>query len=223
MRMPNVVVPFSRMEEAFKRDPARYHEAIDRGATEAAEGDPVRKAEYLASWNNAMNLLRLEDTGSAVMATARDDVASRIQTALVESAIDQDRLNEVRTIPSSAPEASQGAKLFEVKFDNDDWWGWLSMAWKFVFRPKAHAWMPPQEIADALDDNAVLAIFSDWGTGLYGAPAIARSVAQLPRCDVCLHLGDTYYSGSDREIGERLVKDWPPMSAKTVSRTLNGN
>jgi hypothetical protein len=224
--MPNqVILQFSRMQEAFLRDPARYHEAIDRGATEAADGDPVRKAEYLASWNNAMNLLRLEDTGSTVMAAARDDVASRIQTALVESAIDGDRLNEVRTIPivGTATKESAAARLFEVKFDNDDWWGWLSMAWKFVFRLKAHPWIPPLETADDFADDAVLAIFSDWGTGLYGAPAISRSIAQLPRCDVCLHLGDTYYSGSDREISERLVGDWPPMSAKTVSRTLNGN
>lgn len=220
--MPKVVVPFSQMQAGFDRDPARYHDAIDRGATEAANGDPVLKAQYIASWNNAMNLLRREDTGTTVMATAQDDVASRIQTALVESAVDQNRLNEVRTVPS-AQSASEGASLFEVKFDNDDWWGWLSMAWKFVFRPQVHDWVAPEERAESLDKDAVIAIFSDWGTGLYGAPAISRAIPKLARCDVALHLGDTYYSGSDREIKDRLVGDWPPVSAKTVSRTLNGN
>jgi hypothetical protein len=224
--MPNqVILQYSRMQEAFQRNPARYHEAIDRGATEAADGDADRKAEYLAAWNNAMNLLRLEDTGSTVMATARDDVASRIQTALVESAIRQDRLSELRTIrPAGLLAAdSPSAGLFEVKFDNDDWWGWLSMAWKFVFRPKAHDWMVPQETADRIEDDAVIALFSDWGTGLYGAPRISGSIAQMERCDVCLHLGDTYYSGSDREISERLVADWPAVRSETTSRALNGN
>jgi hypothetical protein len=224
--VPNqVVVPFAQMQEAFARDPARYHEAIDRGATEAAGGDPVLKAQYLAAWNNAMSLLRMEDTGSTVMATAQDDVAARIQTALVDSALNQNRMNVVRNIrrPRSGAAESESAELFEVKFDNDDWWGWLSMAWKLIFRPKKHEWAAPPESAESIDDNAVIAIFSDWGTGLYGAPHIANSVSRLERCDICLHLGDTYYSGSEREIQDRLVADWPHLSLKAVSRTLNGN
>ena len=41
--MPEVVIPFARMEDAFNRDPTRYHEAIEPGAAEAAEGDPTRR------------------------------------------------------------------------------------------------------------------------------------------------------------------------------------
>ena len=224
--MPNqVVVPFSSMEDAFNRDPARYYAAIDRGAAEAAGNDPVLKAKYLASWNNAMSLLRMEDTGNSVMSSAQDDVASRIQTALVDSAINGNRLDAVpitRPVVQSAG-GPPPPTVFEVKFDNDDWWGWLSMAWKLVFRPQRHAWIAPPEDSEEIEDDAVIAIFSDWGTGLYGAPHIATSISQLKRCDVALHLGDTYYSGSDREIQERLVADWPRVSSKSVSRTLNGN
>ena len=223
--VPNqVIVPFASMQEAFDRDPARYHEAIDRGAAEAAENDPILKAKYLASWNNAMGLLRLEDTGNTVMSSAQDDVASRIQTALVDSAITGNRLDAVRTTRVATSAVGLAAPtVFEVKFDNDDWWGWLSMAWKLIFRPGRHPWIAPLEVAETIEDDAVIAVFSDWGTGLYGAPHIARSISQLKRCDVALHLGDTYYSGSDREIRERLVGDWPQVSAKTLSRTLNGN
>src|SRR5579862_1013884 len=125
--------------------------------------------------------------------------------------------------PSHVRTGGFSPMVFEVKFDNDDWWGWLSMAWKLVFSPQRHAWIAPPEGTESIDDDAVIAIFSDWGTGLYGAPPIAVSISQLKRCDVALHLGDTYYSGSDREIQERLIADWPRVSAKTVSRTLNGN
>ena len=224
--MPNqVVIPFTSMQEAFSRDPARYYEVIDRGAAETAGNDPILKAKYLASWNNAMSLLRREDTGTTVMSSAEDDVASRIQTLLVDSAITGNRLDSVRTTPSTftTGEGLPAPTVFEVKFDNEDWWGWLSMAWKLVFRPARHPWIAPSEAAEGIDDNAVIAVFSDWGTGLYGAPHIATSISKLKRCDLALHLGDTYYSGSDREIQERLVADWPKRSPKTVSRTLNGN
>ncbi|NDU91856.1 MAG: hypothetical protein G3I10_04505 [Ferrovum sp.] len=218
-----IVVPFSRMQEAFDRDPVRYHEAIDEAASEAAGGDPTLKAEDIASWNKAMNLLRLEDTGSAVMATAQDDVASRIQTALVETAVTKDRLRALRTFSTPiVGNALQTSTLYEVQFDEDDWWGWLSMAWKLIFRPAKHAWIPPSEAPEKIEDDAILAIFSDWGTGLYGAPHIAHT-SQLDRCDVCLHLGDTYYSGSNNEIHNRLISAWPSVSEKTVNRTLNGN
>src|SRR5580704_11100995 len=127
-----VIVRFAQMQAAFDRDPARYHEAIERGATEAANGDPNLKAKYLASWNNAMNLLRMEDTGTTVMAAAQDDVASRIQTALVDSAIADNRLQSIRGGRADRLGA-KSVELFEVKFDNDDWFGWLSMAWKLIF------------------------------------------------------------------------------------------
>jgi hypothetical protein len=45
----------------------------------------------------------------------------------------------------------------------------------------------------------------------------------MDRCDVVLHLGDTYYSGADDEITGRLVGDWPTRDGRTVNRSLNGN
>jgi hypothetical protein len=219
-----IVVPFARMEEAFDHDPARYQKALDQLASEAANGDSVLKAQYLASWNTAINSLRKEDTGSAVMASAQNDLASRIQTSLVDFAKAGKHLSLLRAAPDTAAAKSlRAGSLFEVKFDKDDWWGWLSIAWKLVHPPAKSPWIAPSEAPETFLDDAVIAVFSDWGTGLYGAPYIANSVASLIRCDVCLHMGDTYYSGSDQEIRERLLHFWPRVSTKTASRTLNGN
>ena len=52
-------------------------------------------------------------------------------------------------------------------------------------------------------------LFADWGTGLYGAPAIARSIEGLDHCEVVLDLGDTYYSREDDEIRDRLIGTRP--------------
>ena len=60
-----------------------------------------------------------------------------------------------------------------------------------------------------IPDNARIALFADRGTGLYGAPAITKCIEGLDRCDVVLHLGDTYYSGQDDEIRDRLIGNWP--------------
>ena len=49
-----------------------------------------------------------------------------------------------------------------------------------------------------------------------------RSLNSLDAMSPCI-FGDTYYSGPDRETKERLIADWPRVSSKTVSRTLNGN
>ncbi len=67
------------------------------------------------------------------------------------------------------------------------------------------------------------AVFGDWGTGLYGAPVLARTIAADKRnFQILLHLGDTYYSGDNDEIRERLLTVWPNVPG-AVNRTLNGS
>lgn len=90
------------------------------------------------------------------------------------------------------------------------------------FQAKAE-WVAPPPVPQTIADNARIALFADWGTGLYGAPAIARSIEGLDRCEVLLHLGDTYYSGEDDEIRDRLIGTWPKRPAGTLNRALNGN
>ena len=94
---------------------------------------------------------------------------------------------------------------------------------ELIFKPPKAAWIEPSPVPEPIPDDARIAVFGDWGTGLYGAPAIAQSIVGLDRCDVVLHVGDTYYSGEDTEVHDRLVGDWPKRPAPTVNRSLNGN
>ena len=53
---------------------------------------------------------------------------------------------------------------------------------------------PASPVPDALPEVARAAIVGDWGTGMYGAPAIARAIRDDPDpFAVLMHLGDVYY------------------------------
>jgi len=65
-------------------------------------------------------------------------------------------------------------------------------------------------------------MLADWGSGLYGAPVSAISIAAGGPWDLLVHLGDVYYSGTVGETRQRFSDLWPGASA-TVSRGLNGN
>ena len=97
------------------------------------------------------------------------------------------------------------------------------MSWKLIFKPEKHAWVAPSPEPEPIADDARIAVFADWATGLYGAPTILKSIRQMDRRDVALRLGDTYYSGADDEIHDRLVGDWPLRNGNTKNRSLNGN
>src|SRR5216684_4276495 len=118
---------------------------------------------------------------------------------------------------------SESEPTVEVKFDNNDLLGWLGTGLRILFDTDLQPWIAPPEIPETIADDARIVVFGDWGTGMYGAPIIRNTIVnKLTRCDVALHLGDTYYSGADDEIERRLVGDWP-LRANTVNRALNGN
>jgi len=221
-----VIVQPAAFQEAYQRDPGRLDETVDRSIDKAVgENESLQRARLVAAWNNAMGEFHGSDKGRFVMSSPQNGIASRLQTLLVQKSKEKGYVQQVK--PAETVSTPNGdvyfPEILEVKFDNDDWWGWLSMSWKLIFKPTKHDWVEPPTRPEEIEDDAKIAIFSDWGSGLYGAPPIANSVAKLDRCDVALHLGDTYYSGSDDEIRDRLVGDWPKCSSKTVSRTLNGN
>jgi hypothetical protein len=223
-----IIVRQQALQESVNKQEAVYNEAVDKGTDKAATDesglDPYQKARFLAAWNYAMGDLDDANPGSTLMTTAQNGVASRIQTALVEYAASNNHLQLVRpaTTLSSGSDAVQMAELLEVKFDNFDWLGWMGMAYLFVFKPDNATWQAPPIVPDTIATDSVIAVFGDWGTGLYGAPFIANQIKKLNRCDVALHLGDTYYAGRGNEITKRLIGDWPTRD-KTINRTLNGN
>jgi Calcineurin-like phosphoesterase len=223
--MDRVIVPYASIEEAFDRDSSRIEEAVHAAADKAANGDPAKRADYIARWNAAMSAMERDDHGEEVMSSPRDPLASRLQSVLARQATQEDKVRTVQpAMQLDTPVATIDApQIRQVKFDNADLAGWIGMAWKLIFRPERAPWKTPPTTPETLADDARIAVFSDWATGLYGAPEIGRSIEKMSRCDVVLHLGDTYYSGADDEVQDRLVGSWPRRPSPTVNRALNGN
>jgi hypothetical protein len=227
------VVPYETFLEAFRKDPGQLHDAVQAATSKAAAGDPQAQQKMVAAWNQAMSelsksaqrVLAMGDKGAAILHTPPNELAARIQTLLLTQATAAGKLGTLQ--PSQVIKTPDGdsftpAVLF-VKFDNADVIGWVSMVPELIFKPPKAAWIDPPPVPETIPDDAQIAVFADWGTGLYGAPAIAQTIAGLDRCDVALHLGDTYYSGAESEVHDRLVGDWPKRSAATRNRALNGN
>jgi hypothetical protein len=209
------------------------HSAVEAAAGQAAGGDPAEQQRLIAAWHNAVGLLSQDAKpilkkglqGNAILHTPQNDMASRLQTLLAKQAT---AAGQVQTVePPQTIEIPTGNSftlgVLSVKFDNADIAGWLQVAPELIFKPPKADWIEPPPVPQPIADNARIALFADWGTGLYGAPAINKCIENLDRCDVVLHLGDTYYSGEGDEIRDRLVGNWPKRPAGTINRSLNGN
>lgn len=227
------VVPYSTFQEAFQKDPAQVHDAVQAATAAAAGGDPALQQQMLADWhtavgelsNSAKPVLAMGAKGASILHTPQNDVASRLQSLLLNQATAAGQvgsLQPAQVVKTPEGESFAPGVLF-VKFDDADLAGWLRMAPELIFKPSKAKWVTPSGVAETIPDDARIAVFGDWATGLYGAPAIAQTISSLDRCDVVLHVGDTYYSGETNEVHSRLVGDWPKRPAGTLKRSLNGN
>ena len=64
-----------------------------------------------------------------------------------------------------------------------------------------------------------------WGTGARTCMARRLSAASIEATgtyELLLHLGDIYYSGTEKEAQQRFIDAWPETAGK-MSRALNGN
>src|ERR1035441_1984050 len=229
----HTVVAYATFQEAFQKNPGQLHDAVQAATATAAAGDPVAQQRMVADWhtalgelaNNAKPVMAMGHGGATVMQTPQNELAARLQTLLVKQATaagNVGTLQPAQTVQTPNGDSFAPGVLF-VKFDNDDLAGWLSMAPELLFKPPKAAWIDPPAVPEPIPDDAQIALFGDWGTGLYGAPAISQTIVGLDRCDVVLHVGDTYYSGEESEVHARLVGDWPKRPTATLNRSLNGN
>ena len=221
----NIVVSYAHIQEVYEQNPDQFQQSVYQSADKAADGDATERTRLLADWNEGLAALRQEPSLKGVMSTPRNAIASRLQTLLAAQAAhavqagNVGKLSVIRPAQSIVTDSgvqSAVPAVQEVKFDNEDLGGWLGVAWKFVFKPEVHPWIAPPVAPQTIADDASIALFSDWGTGLYGAPVIAQSIVKLDRCNVVLHLGDTYYSGASLEIANRLLGDWPIRGGNNV-------
>jgi hypothetical protein len=116
-------------------------------------------------------------------------------------------------------------------------WVWLSDP-RWVFSLAHKLWRDatdnfasfvaePQTVT--FENDARIFLFGDWGSGLDRAVRVADQIKKEMarsgrRQNIVVHLGDVYYSGTEREVKRRLLEPWPVDSpATTLSFTLAGN
>jgi Calcineurin-like phosphoesterase len=172
----------------------------------------LERGKLIAGLNNAIGELRDSEKVRGVLNTPQNRYASLLQTMIVENATD------------AAPIA--GFETLEAKFDTHDWIGWLGTFWEMVKHTPKFTWPDVVEGVERVSqfkDGARIAVFGDWGTGLYGAPHIAKHIEDdRDRVDVVMHLGDVYYSGKSDEFKSRFTAFWPKRTG-ALNRALNGN
>lgn len=199
----------------------------DRIVTFASLRPPARTAESLAStdltfedrlrverYYQIMERLRQEtlEVGEGLMITAPDAEVSQVQSELARQA------SEFRSLGSGGQEVKFGTGV-----TGGDWFGWLFSLMDHVGENNAHPIVRPRNTRRAsISDTATIAVTADWGTGLYGAPKIARQIAAVGSYDLLVHLGDIYYSGTKEEVQSRFLDQWPVAAGKR-SIAVNGN
>ncbi len=189
--------------------------ALEVQSPELAELGVESKADLMgfwSEWNEALQSLdeATEEAEAGVMVAPQNRIASILQSQLA----------------AEGGEASLNQPLnaggLEVKFGKDDWWGWFKSVFKWN-KTDRHPLVRPTDATPGKIDNQVrIAVFGDWATNLYGAPEIAKSIKKDGDFQVVMHLGDVYYSGTNKEAAERLLAPWPHVDG-AISRTLNAN
>ena len=189
------------------------HKSVSEQKVKEAVDDPVEQAMLVAGINNALIEIADNEDNPDVLSSPPSAIASQLQSFLAERAIIEDK-PVARQLPGGAEQA---------KFDSNDWLGWAKsfFSWASGITPAKWLTAPPDPLA--MTDDARVALFADWGTGLYGAPACAKCISgsSKPFTHV-IHLGDVYYSGTEKEIDERLIGFWPNV-AGARSFACNGN
>ena len=181
-------------------------------AVKRSELEPVRQALALNRYARILEKLQKETAASDpdVMVTVQDREASLLQSRVASEGTETDKL------PAGGEEVKFGDRL-------EDLFGWALSLLDWVDRTEAHELVRPASIVvDPLPGLCRIAMLADWGTGLYGAPVSAQSIAETGSWDLLMHLGDVYYSGTEEETNKRFLERWP-IHAGTVSRAINGN
>jgi hypothetical protein len=204
-----IIVTFGEIERLFTSQ-----EAIEPLAEVAREESALETAQVMAAVGNVLRRLRRaeEKGGAPVLSTADHGPSARLQSLVASGEHGGLKLSPLPT----------GG--LEAKFDTGDWSGWAQVAWAKLKNPTKHRLLRPRKAqAEPFPAEGRVAVLGDWGTGLYGAPLIARAISQdAQNFALVLHLGDVYYSGTTDEIETRFLAGWPARPG-ALSRALNSN
>jgi hypothetical protein len=175
------------------------------------DNDLMTFAQFIAGLNQAEVQLRVVEHHTDVLTTLEDPLASAAQSYLAELA---------ETTGHVTPLAAGGE---EATYDDKDYLGWARILYDALGTLMIPSWRVPSDVPDRIGSKARVALMGDWGTGLYGAPFCANSVAAQGRdYAATIHLGDVYYSGTRREIRKQFLDIWP-KNPGALRRALIGN
>jgi Calcineurin-like phosphoesterase len=192
---------------------------VPRGSLESVEernvvprGPDARQptTEELADLVSALQLLERAQSRPGIMTAVPDELSSNLQTFMTTV-----------MAPAEGRLTNSNNDTLEARFDSHDILGWAGSFFTWWRRLTPFEWKTPGA-PEAFPSSSRVALFGDWGTGLYGAPVCAQSIRKSGNYDVVLHLGDVYYSGTEAEIADRFLATWPRI-AGAINRGLNGN
>jgi hypothetical protein len=198
-----------------------FESASAQTLTERSPFESLQSAEeesgFRAELSAALAALERETArqGPGMLAAVPNQLASLIQSRMIEAPPPGD--------PAVLSRQEQSA--FEVKYDEHDILGWVGSVFTWWRRISPEPWRTPPDKPDQIGRGKKLrlAMMADWGTGLYGAPVCAQSIERDPKpFDVLLHLGDVYYSGTQKEVQTRFLEKWPKRP-DALSRACNAN
>jgi hypothetical protein len=158
-------------------------------------------------------MLREQTLHPDVLVAPRDKWTARFQSFVAAKALAE----------GSEALLRDGVVKFSRYHDSVAWVAAFCRAKVQQFWKKTHPFLPPPARPETSANDLRIALFSDWGTGMYGAPHI-KSAIELDKggFDYVIHLGDTYYTGEEDEIERSLIRGWPRVGG-AVNRALNGN
>lgn len=204
------VVTFRSMMGAL----GAHEAAVDKAVAEKAKklGGSWQQAAIMARIGEALQQMEDaedEDGGPNVLTSPQNELASRMQSTLAEYG------------RGFTPLSPGGEELkFDTITDPLGWaWSWMS-EW---YEDHHEIVRPSSDDPEIIPNNVRMALISDWGTGLYGAPSIQQTIAaKCGNFDVIMHLGDVYYAGALKETQQRFLDLWPACP-NAINRALNGN
>ncbi len=200
------VVSARRLEDSLIK---AMPELRARTRFESAEAQETR--QLLGKLTESLAIISAEPESPGVMATFRDATSSQLQTFLAQQARSANKVDAAR------------AGGLEAKFDSHDILGWFGSFFTWWKKIKPYPWIQGDAQPEDFPEVARVALLADWGTGLYGAPACADSIAKdKAGFQLVMHLGDVYYSGDEKEMQDRFLRLWPKVDG-ALNRALNGN
>ena len=187
------------------------HEAVSEQSVQAVTDDPVEQATLVAGLNNALMEITDHEESADVLSSPPSQMASLLQSFLAEKAVEEDKPS-ARELPSGG---------IEAKFDSKDWLGWAESFFTWAGKLYPAKWLSPHD-PEPLGENPRIALLADWGTGLYGAPPSGKCIQADGKFTHIIHLGDVYYSGTQKEIQSQFIPYWPSVNG-AVNRACNSN